>query len=262
MLKKKALGVLSKFCCLMQINDFLKEQVNVEKKYLKIKGIPSVLWGRTTGKLFIAVHGNMSDKEDVPIYIFAKEAVKAGYQVLSFDLPEHGSRKSESVPCKVQNCIHELEDILEYGKSISNNISLFACSVGAYFSLVAYNHKNLSKCLFLSPVVDMEQIICTMLKQAGITKEKLKAEKKISTHFGQTFYWDYYCYVKEHPIENWEVLTSILYGSNDDLCKFEKISSFSKRFNCDLKVMENGEHFFHTDEQLCFFNQWLKDIFE
>lgn len=44
-------------------------------------------------KIFIAVHGNMSNKEDAVIQILAEEADRKGYQVLSFDLPEHGERK-------------------------------------------------------------------------------------------------------------------------------------------------------------------------
>ena len=48
------------------------------------------LWGEPSDRLFIAVHGNMSSKDDDAIVIFAEEATDKGYQVLSFDLPEHG----------------------------------------------------------------------------------------------------------------------------------------------------------------------------
>jgi hypothetical protein len=36
----------------------------MDKKHLSIDGIPSLLWGEPTGKLFIAVHGDLSSKED------------------------------------------------------------------------------------------------------------------------------------------------------------------------------------------------------
>ncbi|MDQ0150269.1 putative alpha/beta-fold hydrolase [Eubacterium multiforme] len=71
------------------------------KDRFNINNIPTVLWGEKSKKLFIAVHGNMSNKEDIVIQILAEEALQKGYQVLSFDLPEHGERKNHSTPCKV-----------------------------------------------------------------------------------------------------------------------------------------------------------------
>ncbi|MBU5484301.1 alpha/beta hydrolase [Clostridium sp. MSJ-11] len=228
------------------------------KQNLKVENIPAILWGNKSDKLFIVVHGNMSNKEDNSIVVFAEEATARGYQVLSFDLPEHGDRKGENYPCKVQNCIQDLNIIMSYAQSISNNISVFACSMGAYFSLLAYKHHSLKQCLFLSPVVNMERIINNMMTWCNVSENRLKEEKEIPTPMGQTLYWDYYCYVKEHPIDQWNNPTSILYGSNDNLCEFDVVSKFAKGFNCDLQVMENGEHYFHTEEQLQFFRQWLK----
>lgn len=229
------------------------------KQNLKIENIPAILWGNKSDKLFIAVHGNKSNKADDSMVILAEEATEIGYQVLSFDLPEHGDRKDEKTyASKVQNCIKDLNIIMDYAKSLSNNISIFACSMGAYFSLLAYSHEQLKQCLFLSPVLDMERIISNMMTWFEISENRLKMKKEISTPIGQTLYWDYYCYVKEHPIVTWNNLTSILYGSEDNLCEFDVVSTFVKRFGCDLEVMEQGEHYFHTEEQLQFFRQWLK----
>ncbi|MCY6958509.1 alpha/beta hydrolase [Clostridium brassicae] len=228
------------------------------KQNLKIENIPAILWGEKSDKLFIAVHGYMSSKADEAIVILAEEAIARGYQVLSFDLPEHGDRKNENYPCKVQNCVQDLNTIMNYAHSLSNNISLFACSLGAYFSLLTYSDEQLRQCLFLSPVVNMERIINNMMTWFNVSEDRLKAEKEIPTPSGQTLYWDYYSYVKEHPIVNWNNQTSILYGSKDDLCEFDVVSTFVKQFDCDFQVMENAEHYFHTEEQLEFFRQWVK----
>ena len=107
------------------------------KKELLIENIPAVLWGEKSSKLFIAVHGNMSNKSDTPIVILAEEAVPHGYQVLSFDLPKHGDRINEPTLCKVQKCVSDLLKVMEYAKTISSEISLFACSMGAFFSLIS-----------------------------------------------------------------------------------------------------------------------------
>ena len=73
------------------------------RKNLMIEKIPSILWGDESDRLFVAVHGNMSSKDDEVIAIFAEEAVDKGYRVLSFDLPEHGDRTGENYPCMVWN---------------------------------------------------------------------------------------------------------------------------------------------------------------
>lgn len=36
---------------------------------IKINNIPSIIWGEKSSKVFIAVHGNMSNKEDEVIKI-------------------------------------------------------------------------------------------------------------------------------------------------------------------------------------------------
>ena len=60
---------------------------------ININNIPALIWGEESRKVFIAVHGNMSNKEDEVIKILAEKVTSKGYQVLSFDLPEHGERK-------------------------------------------------------------------------------------------------------------------------------------------------------------------------
>lgn len=230
----------------------------MRKQNLIINHIPAILWGDKSDRLFVAVHGNMSNKADDAIVVFAEEATAAGYQVLSFDLPEHGDRKDEAYACKVQNCVQDLTAIMSYARLLSNNISVFACSMGAYFSLLAFRDEQLKQCLFLSPVVNMERIINNMMTWFGVTEDRLKTEMEVSTPIGQRLYWDYYCYVKEHPIVTWNKVTSILYGSKDNLCEFDVVAAFAKRLDCDLEVMEHGEHYFHTEEQLQYFRQWLK----
>ena len=228
---------------------------------IKINNIPSILWGEKSNKIFIAIHGNMSNKEDEVIKILAKEVVKKGYQLLSFDLPEHGERKQDiKYLCKVQNCVADLKQIIEYAKPNYNEIDIWACSMGAYFSLLAYKDENIKQCIFLSPVVDMKVIIDNMMMWSNITEEKLKEKQEIKTDFGQTLYWDYYKYVKENPVTTWDKDTYILYGNKDNMQNENIIRNFSKNFNCKLLIFEKGEHYFHTEEQLDCYKEWLGRI--
>ncbi|MDO7785832.1 alpha/beta hydrolase [Desulforamulus aquiferis] len=230
----------------------------MQKRKFEIEGIPAVEWGEKKEHVFIAVHGNMSNKEDTVIKLLAEMAVEKDYQVLSFDLPQHGEREKIDIPCKVQFCVKDLKTIMLYAKQHWKNISLFACSMGAYFSLLAYKEEVLEQCLFLSPVVDMGRIISNMMMWFNVTPERLQKEQEIETPIGQILYWDYYCYVNEHPVDTWDVATVVLYGAKDDLCEYETIDNFVKRFQCQLEVMQQGEHFFHTNAQLNVFQDWLK----
>jgi len=224
----------------------------------EIDKIPAVVWGDESQRVIVAVHGNMSNKEDTVIRMLAEEAVQRGCQVLSFDLPEHGERKNDGIPCKVQLCVKDLRKIMEFAKSRWSQISLFANSMGAYFSLLEYKDEPLRQALFLSPVVDMGRIIDNMMTWFQISADQLEREREIETPIGQTLYWDYYCYVKDHPVEKWACPTSILYGEKDDLCERDAIESFVRRYDCRLEISKTGEHFFHTPEQLKAFQGWLK----
>jgi len=231
----------------------------MERKFLKIEHIPAILWGKASSKVIIAIHGNLSHKSDVPIQILATIAINKGYQVLSFDLAQHGDRKEEKQPCKVQNSVEDLKIVMNYVQKQWKHISLFANSIGAYFSLLAYNHQQIEKVLFLSPVVDMQRIIENMMQWFHISQEEFKQKQIIETPIHQTLYWDYYCYVLNHPIESWNMTTYILYGNQDEMCEKEIIEQFTKQFSCHLKIVES-QHYFHTSKQLQLLEEWINQI--
>lgn len=233
----------------------LQKSVTIQNKTISI---PAILWGEPTGNLYIAVHGNMSNKADEPIAVFAEEAVKKGYLVLSFDLPEHGERSKETYPCKPDTCVSDLTAVYQYARSISDNISFFGCSMGVYFGLLAYHDLPLEKSLFLSPVISMERIIDGLMTGFQVSEQMLKEKQEIVLPVGITLYWDYCRYVKTHPIGAWNVSTGILYGRNDDLVPLAEVSAFAEKNSAVLEIAENGEHYFHTKEQLDSLRVWLK----
>lgn len=234
----------------------------MEKEYIQIMNedvvIPAVVWGRENSKIFIAVHGNLSNKEDTVVSMLAEKAIEKGYNVVSFDLPMHGERIGQDYQCNPQNCVSDLSVVYEYAKGISQEISLFACSMGAYFSLLAYHDFGIKQALFLSPVVNMEQIIHNMMTGFGVSEERLQKEKLIELPIGQNLEWEYFSYVKTNPINfAWNTPTAILYGTADNLCEWKEISSFTERYHANLQIVEAGEHYFHTQEQLNALNEWI-----
>ena len=145
----------------------------------------------------------------------------------------------------------------KYSKSY-RTIVLIANSIGAYLSMQALAEKNISQALLISPVVDMEKLILDMMKWSKITEYELKSRNEIDTEFGETLSWEYLSYVRNHPIR-WNIPTSILYGEKDNLTSKETITKFAEQIGANLLIMKNGEHWFHTDEQLNFLEHWIRN---
>lgn len=138
------------------------------------------------------------------------------------------------------------------------SLTLIANSIGAFFSMHSQSEALIDKAYFISPIVNMENLIGNMMKWAGVTEEELAEKSLIPTEFGETFSWEYLCYVRKHPI-TWRVPTRILYGGQDNLTPPEIISAFAKQSGAELTVMPDGEHWFHTEEQLRFLDRWILD---
>ena len=137
------------------------------------------------------------------------------------------------------------------------SITLIANSIGAYFSMHAGIDGLIGRAYFISPIVDMERLILNMMRWANVTEKQLQAEGVIATDFGEDLSWDYLRYVREHPIR-WTAPTEILYGSRDNLTAYETISAFADSHNARLTVMEGGEHWFHTAQQMRFLDDWIR----
>ena len=151
----------------------------------------------------------------------------------------------------------EIRAAAEELKAEYESIILIANSIGAFFSMNAGIGHLISKAYFISPIVNMEKLITDMMQWANVPEAELKTKGVIHSAFGEDLSWQYLCYVREHPID-WKVTTSILYGSHDNLTSFETISDFAKTHRATLTVMESGAHWFHTEAQMRFLDDWIR----
>lgn len=136
-------------------------------------------------------------------------------------------------------------------------VSIIANSIGAFFSLHALGDRKIEQAYLISPVVNMEKLISDMLQWANAAEEDLKERGHIETPFGETLSWEYLSWVRSHPV-SWNVPTRILYGSKDHLQSIDTIQSFAEQTGAEVTVMENGEHWFHTKEQMEFLDHWIR----
>lgn len=225
---------------------------------IKINGIPAIIWGKPSDKMIIAAHGSHSSKIDDCMWILADEAIKKVYQVLSFDLPQHGERVYETDFIMPDECVKELTYMYEYAKTHAREISLFGCSMGAYFELLTFADFDIDKVFFLSPVTDMERIIHNLMEYCNINEQQFREKVTVENDI-ETLYFPYYEYVKNHPITKWKHKTYILRGETDTLCEYSCVKGFADKFECELTTQKGGEHWFHTEPQLDFFRLWIRD---
>ena len=137
-----------------------------------------------------------------------------------------------------------------------DEVTLVANSIGAFFSMNALGDKPVKRAYFISPMVNLEKLIRDMMIWAGVSEEELREKKTVPTNFGETLSWEYLCYVRENPIK-WRIPTKILYGSNDNLTSLDTMRDFAQRIGAPLTVMDGGEHWFHTAEQMAFLDKWM-----
>lgn len=219
----------------------------------RLNGIPALLLGEPSRRVVLFLRGAGGNKEEARA--FAQVVCPKGYQVLGIDLPGHGVRKGSEPGLYPWTAVPELKGAMAWLKEDDRQISIRANSIGAWLAMMAFSGEP-AESLFVSPVLDMERLIRTMMTWAGVTEERLKAEGEIPTEFGETLSWRYYTYVKEHPILNWRAATHILYAGGDHLTARADVERFAAAHEGSLTVMEDGEHWFHTGEQLAFLRNW------
>ena len=194
-------------------------------------------------KAILYIHGKGGNPKEAEYY----KALFKEYDVVGFDYFSQSPWEAKK----------EFPELFDHLCGAYKSVTIIANSIGAFFTMSALADRKIEKAYFISPVVDMESLIQNMMKWANVTEDDLQKQKEIPTSFGETLSWEYLCYVREHPVA-WTVPTNILYGEKDSLTSYETISAFADRIGAALTVMENGEHWFHTKEQMEFLSDWIK----
>ena len=192
----------------------------------------------------IYVHGKGGSAKEAEHY----RVLFPNYEVIGFDY------RSET-PWEARE---EFFAFFSKKKQQCGHLILTANSIGAYFALSSLNEALVDRAYFISPIVDMENLIRRMMQWSNVTEQELAERREIATDFGETLSWRYLSYVREHPIV-WSVPTCILYGEHDNMTSLETVSAFAARHRALLTVMPDGEHWFHTDEQMRFLDGWIKN---
>ncbi|MHC5374731.1 hypothetical protein ACYSNU_13115 [Enterococcus sp. LJL120] len=177
---------------------------------IKLQQLSTLLYGRPADKVVLYLHGQAGNKEEAATAaeIFAAK----GWQTFAIDLPKHGQRKDEATELLPWEVVPELNMVADYLSENWQQVALYANSISAWFSLMAFSEKIFTQAFFVSPVLDMEQLIYQMMTWAQVTADELQEKKEIQTDFGQTLSWQYLQYAKEQPVSNWPTQTKFYTG--------------------------------------------------
>ncbi|MGC6322995.1 alpha/beta hydrolase [Bisgaard Taxon 45] len=193
----------------------------------------------------IYVHGKGGNAEEANHY---KQFFDDNFEIIGFDY-------------KSLNPWNAKIEFINYFNSIIskyNKIYLIANSIGAYFSLISLSHMPIDKAMLISPIVDMERILLDMMTYENITEDELMLKKEIKTSFGEFLSWQYFSYVRKNTI-HWDIPTNILFADNDNMTSVDTMTNFANKINANLTIMRDGEHWFHTDDQMIFLDNWFKE---
>ena len=150
----------------------------------------------------------------------------------------------------------EFPQFFEKQRKQCDRLTLAANSIGAFFSMSSLDETLIDRAYFISPVVDMKNLIENIMLWTGVSERELAEKQEIPTQFGETLSWAYLTYVREHPVL-WQVPTRILYGAHDNLTSLETIRAFAENTGVEVSVIADGEHWFHTEWQMKFLDQWI-----
>ncbi|WP_103063426.1 alpha/beta fold hydrolase [Actinomyces qiguomingii] len=177
---------------------------------------------------------------------FALRAVQAGWQTVACDLPEG------LLPW---DCVPYLRDLVARMRQRWPVLGLRATSIGAWLSLVALRDVPLTLALFQSPLLDMAGMIEQMMRQVGVSRERLADRGAIRTDAG-VLSWRYLAYAEANCVAAWEVPTWIIVGERDELISRKSVEDFCSRFGADLTVVPGGAHWLHAPGEVDAVAQW------
>lgn len=194
-------------------------------------------------KAIIYIHGKSGNAGEAVHY----DQLFPAYEVLGFDY-------RSPTPWEAG------EEFACYFNELSRNydeIAVIANSIGAYFLMNTPELPHIRRAWLISPIVDMEALIAKMMVWANVTEEELRRRQSIPTDFGETLSWEYLSYVRSHPLK-WAIPTHILYGEKDSMTDYAVMSEFAEKIGATLNVMPDGEHWFHTPEQMAYLDSWIE----
>ncbi len=119
-------------------------------------------------EIVVYVHGKGGSAQEAEHY----KALFPNCEVIGFDY--HAQSPWEAT--------EEFSGFFTAVRKRCGKLTLVANSIGAFLSLSSLNEKLVDTAYFISPVVDMEQLICNMMQWADVSEAELAENWKFPQH--------------------------------------------------------------------------------
>lgn len=123
-------------------------------------------------EILIYVHGKGGSAEEVDHY----KPLFPNCEVIGFDY-------RSQTPWEAKE---EFPVFFAQQRQRCDRLTLIAGSIGAFFSMSALDKTLVDRAYFVSPVVDMENLIGNMMQWSNVTEQALAEKREIATDFGET----------------------------------------------------------------------------
>ncbi len=207
-------------------------------------------------KVLVMCHGFSGSKNSDTIKMMAEKLITLNIAVVALDLPCHGESQVAEDEFNLKNTVEDIYIVTMYASKLSKHVSIFATSIGAYFTLnlLQDNHFNYEKVILKSPAICMDEIFFN----GGIitcTLEQLKERGSVYAGFGRQVKISYDTLIElkknrllEKYNKNYNIL--ILHATEDDTAPIEDAVEFAeKKENVCIKKLVGGDHRLKTEEQ-------------
>lgn len=224
--------------------------------------------GEKADRVVVALHGYMSNRRSDTIVNVAGVGAERGVAVLSFDMPEHGDRIDQKETLTVKHAVSDFRRVIAYAKdNVSEKISIFGTSLGAYFGLLAVKgNKAIDHVMLKSPALNPPKILENLTDSIAEWPEErevlnatriLLANMTYDENYSKDEYDVYHCYKDRvcAPID-------IIHGSDDRLVTMEDVYSFVALNPSLIKVltMPGEGHRFLSEEAQHKTMNWFRSV--
>ena len=216
----------------------------MKREDFSIGEIPMMLLGDSSDRIFLYIHGLNGD--GLGAIRFSNFAYK--WQTLGIRLPKGEIRPEILTP--------QLQEILKFLKSRWKTIAIRANSFGAWLSLISFPNEKFDRCLFVSPLLNIESYILSKMARESITEDRLRREGTIDLESGLQISWNYLEFARKNPVHSISSKTRILHCTGDEVIPIDESKKFAAENNCELEIIDGQEHWFHTDFQLELLSAW------
>ncbi len=200
--------------------------------------------------VLICLHGFTGDKYSPVVEAVAQTVSKAGVRVIGFDWPGHGKSPADSRFLTVENCLRDLDVIVQYVREPGLPLFLFANSFGCFLGLNYVRHapETFSRIILRSPALNMPDTCRTLLPEEEW--RRLERGEQITVESDRPLTIDIHFYedLCRHRIADVPAPAAVpgmlIQGDLDDVVSPQDSYDYAQRNGWKLCVVRGADHLY------------------